>query len=672
MFIAAQPAVVAEQQSDVIEIVGTRSDQTQKIDRRTYRVQQNPHSAQKDSLDLLRGLPAVTVSPNDELMLLGNAGVSIYVDGRPYQGDAKQYLKNLHGSDIERIEIITNPSAEYSAQGTAGIINFVLRTKRNNGLSGSTTAEVSGLGHNGLYASAKIKEGKWTYELEAHGASGESSRSSFWKRRSVEEQPGAAATTNTEKGHQSLRETSGELAGKVTYALDPRTSISAKLDAGLYRSTKSTVSRLVGVTPNFQSFTEEQRDHRASSLLIGQLNFDHKGSREGESLSAGLNIYGHPTTRDTGSVETSNEGAFSTDRLEHFFGIYGQADWQHPIGDKQILSVGGSWSRRQHIEYYRIATEENALSVGEASDQYRSVNDILSAYATLQQPIGTWTALPGVRLERSITEVGRPGGSTTRISRTNLFPTFHAEHRLSKSLDLTLSYSKRINRAEGEMLRPYMTAEDATTSIGGNPHLKDESTDAYEMNLHYHRGKVDAGLIVYDRETSRLWSTDYTVIEGTEVQSYVNSGNRTDRGAEFDVSMPVARHVKANASVNLFYEHGPPDVLAGSPENGLFRYSTNGTLEWDGPERGERPGDVAQVQWERQSPIQEFQTRHYALNRLSASYTHSFDRTVSLTCTLEYSGQVCQQFTAPLLQEYSAQRSPVNVMLKLQKTFGSS
>jgi len=88
-------------------------------------------------------------------------------------------------------------------------------------------------------------------------------------------------------------------------------------------------------------------------------------------------------------VETSNGGAFSTDRLEHFFGIYAQVDWQHPIGDKQILSVGGSWNRRQLVEYSRIATEETGLPVRDASDQYRSVNDILSAYTTFQQPIGT-------------------------------------------------------------------------------------------------------------------------------------------------------------------------------------------------------------------------------------------------------------------------------------------
>src|SRR3982751_5612821 len=121
MFAADQPAIVQPSQTsdqpDVIEVVGTRRDQALKIDRRTYQVQQTPHSEQKDAIQLLRGLPAVTISPDDEINLLGSGNVSIYVDGRPYQGNATQYLRTLHGSDIERIEIITNPSAQYSAQG---------------------------------------------------------------------------------------------------------------------------------------------------------------------------------------------------------------------------------------------------------------------------------------------------------------------------------------------------------------------------------------------------------------------------------------------------------------------------------------------------------------------------------------------------------------------------
>src|SRR5438445_7105649 len=112
MLAADPPAVVqpSDDQTGMIEVVGTRRDQAQKIDRRTYQVKDNPHSAQADAIQLIRGLPAVTVSPDDSINLLGSGNVTIFVDGRKYLGNAKQYLRTLHGSDIERIEIITNPS----------------------------------------------------------------------------------------------------------------------------------------------------------------------------------------------------------------------------------------------------------------------------------------------------------------------------------------------------------------------------------------------------------------------------------------------------------------------------------------------------------------------------------------------------------------------------------
>src|SRR5947209_19328649 len=96
----SQPAS-AHNQSDVIEVVGTRSDQALKIDRRTYRVQQNPHSAQKDTIQLLRGLPAVTIGPDDQINLLGAPNVKILIDGHETRTD----LHTLHGTDLDRIEI---------------------------------------------------------------------------------------------------------------------------------------------------------------------------------------------------------------------------------------------------------------------------------------------------------------------------------------------------------------------------------------------------------------------------------------------------------------------------------------------------------------------------------------------------------------------------------------
>src|SRR5438552_8027197 len=233
MLAADPPAVVQPDQSDVIEIVGVRPDQVLKIDRRSYEVQQTPHAEQKDSIQLLRGLPAVTVTPDDQINLLGSGNVTIQIDGRTMTDpNTIQHLRTLHGSDIERIEVITNPSAQYSAEGTGGIINFVLRHKQGEGTSETASAQLSSLGRGDADATAKTKHGKWTYEFEAHGSAGSNGRSTYHKLRSVEATPGGAATVNTEDGSRRLPQAGGSAGAKITYELDARTSVSAKILAG--------------------------------------------------------------------------------------------------------------------------------------------------------------------------------------------------------------------------------------------------------------------------------------------------------------------------------------------------------------------------------------------------------------------------------------------------------
>ena len=236
--VADNPAAVvqpapSETQPDVIEIIGTRSQQSQKIDRRTYRVQDNPHSAQKDSLQLLRGLPAVTITSNDDVQLLGSSGVTILVDGGPVHGDARLYLKTLHGSDIERIEIITNPSAQYPSQGTGGIINFVLRKKKEDGVSASTSIEGSSFGAVTSVNSIRVKKGKWTYEGQAQGWHGGNFRQHFESLRSYELTPGATPTINTQEGRSTYRFDSWSASASATYAFSDRTSLGANIFLGV-------------------------------------------------------------------------------------------------------------------------------------------------------------------------------------------------------------------------------------------------------------------------------------------------------------------------------------------------------------------------------------------------------------------------------------------------------
>ena len=674
MFAADPPAVVqpgqAKDESDVIEITGTRRDQVLKIDRRSYQVQQTAHSQQKDAIQLLRGLPAVTVSPDDTINLLGSGNVTIFVDGRKYQGDVTQYLRTLHGGDIERIEVITNPSAQYSPEGTGGIINFVLRKKQAEGVSGTELAQISTLGGGFVDATVKAKRGKWTYELHAGGRAGAGSHSTYRKLRSVEEQTGGSPTINTENGGGPQRGTEVEASAKVAYEIDSGTSVSAKVLGARARDISTSNVVFTGLSPDFQSFNERERFNQVQSFVIGELNFDHKGRKEGETLNASLHFFGSPDHEENRA--TFNDGAaLSTDKRKHFLYATGQVDWQHPMGKGEILSIGGTWDYARMSERYRFTSFGTGGSLGgDAFDQFTGVDNKLAAYATFQQPVGGWTFMPGLRIEHDSRNVSSPGRLDVDVTRTDVFPTLHIDRPLSKTLNLTLSYSKRIDRPQLNDLRPYPLVQDILTVRLGNPNLKDQSTDAFEANLHYHRGKLDAGVILYDRETSRLWSYDYSVVDGVSVFSVFNSGASRDRGAEFDVTTPVARRVKLTASVNLFDQRIPVAANSGRTSASMFRYTTNGTLEWDGPDRGKVPGDVAQLQWIYNSPWRQFEQHYLDWNWLSASYTHSFSRTASLSGTINFQSANRHHLVAPLVQEDYSERRPVEFKLKLLKTFG--
>lgn len=420
MFLAGQPAVAQAQPadpSDVIEIVGQRSNQALKIDRRTYRVQQTPHSQQKDAIQLLRGLPAVTVSSEEDINLLGSGNVTIFIDGRPYQGDSKSYLRSLHGSDIERIEIITNPSAQYSAEGTGGIINFVLRKKQREGASGAVTSEISSLAHGYFDATLKTKHGKWTYEFHLGGRAGTSSRTTYHKLRSTEDVPGGPATVNTEDGGGPYQGAELEASAMASYELSPRSSVSAKVLALDARDLNNTRAEFVGLTPDFRSFTQHERFITAASALISELNFDHKGKREGETLTASLRVFGNPTQHETNEGEFSDGGSLSVDKRKRFFFATGQLDWQHPMGRGQILSIGGSLDYDRMSEHYRFASVGTGDSLGgDASDQFSGVDTKLAGYATFQQPVGDWTVMPGIRMERDSRSITSPGDAEVAIA----------------------------------------------------------------------------------------------------------------------------------------------------------------------------------------------------------------------------------------------------------------
>ena len=677
MFVADPPAVVQPSESeplDVIEVVANRPGQAQKIDRRAYRVKETPQSAQFNGIQLLRGLPSVTITPDDQILLLGAAGVTILVDERPVNGDPILYLRTLHGSDIERIEIMTNPSAQY-ATGTGGVINFVLRKKTDDGLSGSANAELSSRGNVDAGSTIKKKKGDWTYELQAQGKAGRTSESTFSKLRSIQQFEGGPSTINRETGGGHSSQYFASATGKLTYDISERTSITGELFGGGGRTPSVGRTDFTGLTPDFESFSERTTQKSKVSFIAGSLSLDHKGKKDGETVKARLGVYGNPTVHQPIVSQFSDATDYSSIRDRDGATAHLSADWVHPLGKDQILSLGVSANSGRNEFAYEFSSSDPDRYGPDFDDRFDFQETTASAYGTFQQRFGTWTVMPGLRFEGLWRTISSPGRPSTKMDRANLSPTLHIEHPLSKTVNMTLSYSKRFEAPGPELVHPYPIVLGPLAIEQGNPNLKEQVTDAYEVNLHYSRKSLEAGVIIYDRETSRIWSNVYTVNdEGLNVYMPINIGKRSDRGAQFDISTPLFKRVKGSASINLFSSRVPVLTEDGADYDSAFRYTGNATVEWQGKPRGKTPGDILQAQLTYFSPTREYQFRRDDYASLSLAYTHSLSRTFSLTANLSGIGsaRTGHRLRAPLVQEDYERREGPEFKFKIVKTLGGA
>ncbi|MCW1428714.1 TonB-dependent receptor [Novosphingobium sp. JCM 18896] len=659
-----------ESQADVIEVIGARGEESEKIDRRTFQIQQTPHSIQKDAVQLLRGLPAITVTPDDRILLLGAGNANIYINGRPYIGDAKQYLRTLHGSDIDRIEVITNPSAQFSAEGTGGIINVVLRKNETAGTSGNASLQSSSYGYSLVDTTINYKRGKWAYEVKAGGNVGTMVRTTYRKLRTVETTSGGPATVNSENGQFTYDGVVGRLSGRVTYDLDPKTTVSAHLGGGGGHDIVTNKGRYLGLTADFPSFYEHRSMSSLGSYVTGDFSILHRGKAKGETLSLSAQFYGNPQVLDTTDALFSDGRLFRTIVSKPSYSVDAQIDWKRPIRGGQILSVGSTWRLDGTTQNYQFTSSNAGGSLGpDTVDAYNGSNSTIATYATFQRPLGKIILTPGLRWEHNTRRISSPGTADLVINRSDLFPTFHVKRSFGTKLDLSASYSRRIERARLEILRPYGLVEDPVTIFQGNPELKDQSTHAYELSLQFRSGKLQAGVVAYWRDTSDLWSRTYTVDpSGTVVYRYVNAGSRRNTGAQFDISSPLNRRLKVSASVNLFNQRNPVDALTSPRVQSDLRYTTNGTLEWTLPDRGSVPGDVAQIQWSYNSASRDYQVTELAWTEASLSYTHSFGRTLSLSATFRSPRLTRQRLIAPSAQEAISRRRTPEIQLKLLKS----
>lgn len=612
---AAPPAV-----SDVV-VQADRPAAVERIDRNVYDLKTDPQAQTAPLIDVLGKLPSVSVTPTGELRLLGVGGVTVLIDGKP-AANASQKLSTLRGADVDQVEVMTNPSAQYGPQGTAGIINIVTRKHHRDGWSGSATA--SGESDSDVTAnlSPNLVRGGWTLS-GALDLKRDRQTSTHRAVRDILDAAGATSETRTDDSEISNVNDQASLELKLAYRPSERHRLQVSAEVARGDGDGRTIRDVSSTAPTFGDYIERQDGASSFSTTGFGANYEWTGGREGENLKldASHDRLRWPLTNAT----TTGTGAFSTRWSPRNDDTTLKADYERPLGGKAILTSGLSWAREDHdLENILEILAGNPIPSGGYTRQLDSRRDLLSVYGTLQAKVGAWTLLPGLRFENE--DLSVRSASNARSSHENgWFPSLHATRILPGKVSLRLSYSKRIQRLDPTTLDTtvlYFSANDASV---GNPDLKPALTHAYEARFSGKIASQSIELTLYDRVSEDIWS-NFTRLtaDGIFLSTTINGGRGERRGGELSLRGPLpgplAERFKYALTANLFVRSNP--VL----EDGIRRdyqetsYSGNAQLDYKGAARPDRDAQQVQLSLRYYGPGQALQSRTGAFARADLTW----------------------------------------------------
>jgi outer membrane receptor protein involved in Fe transport len=553
---------------DSVTVTTNRPEIQTQIDRRTYSVS-NDLQAQTGSIaDALRNIPSVQVDVNGNLSLRGDPNVTVLVDGQPssqFSGDNQaQALQSLPANRIDKVEVITNPSAAFRADGTGGIINLVTKKVTVQAPTGSVQAMVGDDGRarlslSGSRGGARLRlNGDLSLSYLPQKQDQDNRRSQL---EPLSQTMFRSRELVADKTHFDLA--NGHLGAE--YDIDRRTRWAGDL-RGTYgvrdmNGGDRFVTENAGDDPVLD-FDRTYGFHIAQSYVQGLTSWRRRYA-EGHDLAFTGNWERYQT--DVGRTDktitslpagVAPEGdRIASNSLINQVDL--KADYNRPVpkaklqlGYELFYAIGGFDNDSGQASGGAPAVIDPALH-----DRFEGEALFNEAYITYERPFGSLTALAGLRGQVANIDLTRVTRSVEYAQNYgHLYPTLHLSYDLGEGRRLTASYSKRVNRPVFADVNPYVLSTSAQSAAQGNPNLKPELTDSFELGFERRRGPSNFLATFYYRRTSDA----FTVIgvdlgDGVLLAQRANAGERQNAGLELVKTGKLTDKLTYNLSANVYW-----------------------------------------------------------------------------------------------------------------------
>lgn len=524
-----------------VVIRGEVSESEFKLDKRVFNVGKDLSTSGMGALDVLSNVPSVNVNIEGQVSLRGSTGVQMLIDGKPsvLTSGGNNALGTITSDMIERIEVITNPSAKYDAEGTSGIINIVLKKEEKKGANGSISIN-TGVPNNhsigfsinqrtdrfNMFSQLGVGRRNYPRETKTENIDLIANDRVF----SIGYSERNESFVNVMLGTDFLINNTNVITLSGNYAYEKEDNPSEG-NFSIYENDVLTerydrVETSDAGNPKFQYELQYKRDfdrHEDQTLLISAIGSSFAKVQESEFVN----------TYDDGSEGGKQQTYTDYKQADYTFKL----DYTHPFREFHIVETGGQYLINDvHNNYTTSNFEDGDFVIApELSNNFSFNQNVLAFYGTYGYEREKWGVKAGIRVENTdVTTVLENTDERNYHNYTDLFPSAHTSFNVTKDLSLQAGYSRRIYRPRLWDLNPFLWIRNVYNLRSGNPDLDPEYTDSYEFTGIYKLKKISLNAGVYYRYTTDVIERVITYEGNVSYTRPENFGTNQSTGIEFN------------------------------------------------------------------------------------------------------------------------------------------
>jgi outer membrane receptor protein involved in Fe transport len=567
-------------QLETVEIQTEKTTIEHKLDKKVFNVGSDLVSKGGNATDILNNVPSVSVNYNGTVSLRGNTGVRILINGKPSVLTANNGLEQIPAENIEKIEVITNPSSKYDSEGTAGIINIVLKKNKSKGF-GSSVQVTTGipdnhaLGYNVNYKNKKINIFSDLRYRYIYFPGNESTSRTIYDGNVIDSY--LDGTVDRERTNRTFTAYMGG-----DYYFNDKNMITLSY---FYRN--NTSRRTVDYAFNYLdenrnpernvNAKEAYREPQTANQI--ELNYIKTFAKEGQKFTINLQ-YDFWNDDENESIAEQEffpvalpVRALKSRNIESSKDFLFQSDYSLPINEKSKIEFGLKGEIRRINSDYQAY--DNNVAIDSLNNLLHYDERIIGAYVQYGSSIKKFSYLLGLRIEDSKT------GSNDRINLFNIdkkytdfFPTAHFTYEINDVFNVQLSYSRRISRPGFWQLNPFGGIADRRNIRIGNPDLDPVYTNSYELGTLIKWGKVTINPSIYHQYSKNIFEDiRFTNSDGFLVEQAINSGTESRIGAEISFTYSPLKWLTLTGEAN-YYTFEQKGMFHVSDKNFLSKQST--------------------------------------------------------------------------------------------------